>query len=232
MSARRASPRDEGRSRDLGRAARVAVLVAVAASTAGCASRELTRLPDPPPGVGTWLSVWLAGVLAAAVLGALVALPTLRGRRGAVGASLWLGFQAGALLVTAAVGIGAAVRSRQLVGRPPEQLPEVALLPLRHIGDAAFSDLILMGVALFVVLPAALLGLGARMAGSEDPSQRWVACGILGLQVVVSVAIGGYLVLDDGSARAVTLPSAATVLGVAALAACWPRPARTFATYS
>jgi hypothetical protein len=205
------------------RAARAGTLAAGLA-LAGCNGQELTRRPEPPPGPGTWTAVWLAIGLAGLVTGALVTWPALRDGRGARLASGFLGVQAGLLAVLGAIGVGAVIRSEQLVRRPVEELPEVALLEISTIGDNTFSDVLLIGLAIFVALPALLLGLAARLATSDGRPQRWAACGVLGLQVLAGVLLAGYLLTEDRTGTALALVVTNLVLASAALATCWPRP--------
>jgi hypothetical protein len=191
----------------------------------GCNGQELTRRPDPPPDAATWVVVWVAIGLAGLVAGALVTWPALRERRGARFATGFLGAQAGLLAVLGAIGVGAVIRSEQLVRRPVEELPQVALLEISTIGDDTFSGVLLIGLAIFVAMPALLLGLAARLAASEGRLQRWTACGVLGLQLLGGVLLGSYLLTEDRVGTAAAAVAANLVLASVALASCWPRPA-------
>ena len=63
------------------RALATAGLTALALS--GCAERRLVAGPADRPTATTWATVWLAGALAALVVGVLLTLPAWRRRRGA-----------------------------------------------------------------------------------------------------------------------------------------------------
>jgi hypothetical protein len=202
-----------------------AALLATGLLLAGCNGQELTRRPDPPPGTGTWVVVWVAIGLAGLGAGALVSWPALRDRRGARFATGVLSVQAGLLLVLGAIGVGAVLRSEQLVRRPPEELPHVALLEISTIGDDTFSGVLLIGLAIFVALPALLVGLAARLAASDGSLQRAMACGVLGLQVLAGVLLGGYLLTEDRLGTTAALVTANLVLASLAFVSCWPRPA-------
>jgi hypothetical protein len=188
----------QGTCRAPGRRALVAAAGALAVLPA-CGGRQLTAQPDPAPSTATWAVVWVAAVAAAAVLGLLVTMPAWVDAHRHRWVGILLGVQTGGLLVGAVTVTGVAVRSQQLIGRPPEQLPEVALLELSAIGDGGFVGVILVGVLLFLVLPAVVTGLSARLAVSDRAGDRWVACVVLSLQAGAGLIALGWALAAGGT---------------------------------
>jgi hypothetical protein len=205
----------------------VAVLAAIAsvALTGGCAERQLVARPDTAPSTSTWVAVWLAGSLAAVVLGLLLTLPAWRTRRGARFAVVVLTVQTGFVVLAGLVLAGAGVRSWQLVERPPDAQPAVALLRLSRIdGDTAFLAIMVLLVLVLGALVATVTATAARLAATTEPLGRWIACAVLAVELgpagygVVRLVLGGHGWPYLGSA--LMFP----VLAMA-IATCWPRGA-------
>lgn len=195
-------------------------------TTAGCAERALVAQPSSPPGPGTWVAVWVAGVLAAAVVGVLLTLPAWRSRRGARLATTVFTAQAGAAALVGAVLAAVALRTWQLIDRPGDADPARTLLRLSRIdGDTRYYAIMLTTVAVLTVLVVTLTSAAARLAASDDPFERTVACALLALQVggsgaaIVSLALG---------ARGLpfVVPALAFPLLVTSFLTCWPRVPR------
>lgn len=190
----------------------------------GCAERRLVAAPAERPGTGAWVLVWVAGVLAAVVAGVLLTLPLWRGaprRRPPVAAAL-LAIQAGAAAVVATLLAGLAVRSWQLIERPADRPPAAALVRISRIdGDTALFSLFVLTIVVLGGLLVALLALGARLSASPDRIDRWIAWGLLVVEVLAAGALAGLHLAGFGGwpfrAGLLALP----VLAVA-LVAAWP----------
>jgi hypothetical protein len=204
---------------------RLAGLAALVAVSGGCAERRLVAAPAERPGTGTWVAVWVAGGLAATVAAVLLTLPLWRdgrGRRPNPAAAI-LALQAGAAAVVGAVLVGFAVRSWQLIERPLDRPPAAALVRISRIdGDTALFALFVLTIVVLGGLLVALLALGARLAASDDRLDRWVAVGLLSVELVAAGALAGLHLAGFGGwpfrSGLVALPVAAFALGAA-----WPR---------
>lgn len=180
--------------------------------------------PAERPGTGTWVLVWVAGVLAAVVAGVLLTLPLWRDvprRRPPVAAAL-LAIQAGAAAVVATLLAGFAVRSWQLIERPVDRPPAAALVRISRIdGDTALFSLFVLTIVVLGGLLVALLALGARLSASPDRIDRWIAWGLLVVEVLAAGALAGLHLAGFGGwpfrAGLLALPVLA-----AALVAAWP----------
>lgn len=194
-----------------------------AALMGGCAERRLLSEPSSSRGAGTWAAVWVAAALAVVVLGVLLALPAWRERTGARFAVVLLTLQAGATVVGGTLLTGMAIRTWQLIDDPVGTAPRASLLRLSSIdGDTSFFALMVLltvGITTFLTVVTAL---GARMAGTDDVGQRWVATAILGLEVALSGAACGALLLGVNGLP-ITLAAFHLPIVAIAFAACLPR---------
>lgn len=198
-------------------------LVAWALTSSGCAERQLVTQPSGRPGAGAWTAVGIAGGLAAILVGLLLTLPAWRRRGGARVAVALLTAQTGAIVVTATVLTGVAVRSWQLIDRPADAAPATALLRLSRVdGDTAFLALMVLVTVVLAALLATLTALGARFAAGTDPMERSIASAILAVEVGgCGYAIACLLLGAHGWPYvAGALPAPVVAL---ALVACWPR---------
>jgi hypothetical protein len=198
--------------------------VAVAlAALGGCADRGLASGPERPPGTGTWAVVTVAALAITLVLAALIVLPANRPGGSRV-ASWILAVQAGGVAVAAAIVVGAAVRSEQLLGREPDAEQAASLLRLSVLdgGDGGFFDLVVVVTVLLGGLLVAALVLAAWCAADDDPLERWLVTGLLGAEVLASVACAVLVVIGFRHAGFV-LPALSLPVLVAATTAAWPR---------
>ena len=196
-------------------------------TSSACAERQLVTQPQSSPSASTWLAVGVAAGLAALVLGVLLALPAWRARTGARLAVAVLSAHAGAVVLGGAVLVGVAVRSWQLIDRPPGAPPEPALLRLSTVdGDTAFYAIIVLFVVTVTALVALLLVLGARMAAADDRVGRWIACTLLGALLLTGAAAAVMLSLGSRAWPYVLL-AAASPLTATSLVKCWPGRARS-----
>ncbi len=208
------------------RAVRLTLLALGIATITGCAERGLVAQPSAPPGADTWIAVGVAGVLDAAVLGVLLTLPAWRIRRGARLATTLFTAQAGAAALVGTILGSVAVRTWQLIGHPSDATPVKGLLRLSRVdGDARYYAVMLAVVAVFTVLVVTLTAAAARLAASNDPFERTVACALLALQIGGSgVAIMSLLLGANG--LPFVLPALIFPLLVACFITCWPRVPR------
>lgn len=202
-----------------------ALALAGLALAGGCAERRLVAAPAERPGTGTWVAVWGAGGLAAIVASVLLTLPLWRGgrRRRPPLAAAVLALQAGAVGVAGIVLAGLAVRSWQLIERPVDEPPAAALVRISRIdGDTALYALFVLTIVVLGGLLVALLALGARLAASDDRLERWVATGLLGVELLAAATLAILHLLGFGGwpfrSGLVALP-----VVTLALAAAWPR---------
>lgn len=189
----------------------------------GCAERRLTARPSTPQGAGTWVAVWLAGALAALVVGVLLTLPVWRRRTGARLAVTVLTAQTGAMAVVGALLVGVALRSGQLADTPDDAVASVALVRLSRVdGDETFFNLMLLVLLIVAPLLVTLTALAARFAAGHAAGERWAATALLALQLggstyaVVRLVLGAHGLPYLGGALAFPVIAAA-------LASCWPR---------
>ena len=204
---------------------RRALFVAMLATLGGCADRGLASGPPSTTSTGTWAAVTVATVAAAVVLAALVVLPAMR-PGGSVLGSWVLGLQAGGVVVASAIIVGAAVRSEQLLDRAAgaEQAASILRLTSLDGGDSGFFTLIVLVTVVVGGLLTAVLVLAARFAADTDPVERGLAAGLLGVEVVGSMACWVLLALGFRHAGFV-LPALALPILAAAAVAAWPRTA-------
>ena len=159
------------------------------AALGGCADRGLASGPTSTTSAATWAAVTVATVAVGVVLAALVVLPALR-PGGSVLGSWVLGLQAGGVAVASAIIVGAAVRSEQLLDRAADAEQAASILRLTSLDgrDSGFFTLIVLVTVVVGGLLIALLVLAARFAADTDPVERVLAAGLLGVEVLGSVA--------------------------------------------
>jgi hypothetical protein len=169
---------------------------------------------------GEWTAVCAAVLLIGGAVGVLLTLPvwttTGRGRR--VAALLTL--HAGLVAVVGVVTTAAAVRSWQLVGRPPAST--TALLEVSRIdGNGSMYALLVLALAFGTLLAVVALSLAARFAAGTDPAERMVACAVLGLEICAGGYAAAHLV---GGSRSpvVLLVTLQLPLVMVAMVSCWP----------
>ncbi|MGH9275907.1 MAG: hypothetical protein ACRDZU_14780, partial [Acidimicrobiales bacterium] len=154
-----------------------------AMALSGCAERRLVTEPSSTPSTATWTIVWAAGIVAALVVGVLLTLPAWRVRSGARVAVAVLTAQVGAVVVAGTVLGAAAIRTWQLIDRPPDD-PATALLRLSRVdGDTAFFALVVLLVVLAASLVATVTAVAARFAAGADPVERSIACAVLAIEL-------------------------------------------------
>jgi uncharacterized membrane protein YkvI len=126
--------------------------------------------------------------------------------------------------VASAIVIGAAVRSQQLLDQPPDAEQAASLLGLTSLDgrDAGFFNLVVLVTVVVGGLLIAMLALAARFAADTDPLERWLATGLLGLEVLGSVACGALVALGYRHAGFV-LPALGLPILVLATVNAWPR---------
>jgi hypothetical protein len=168
-----------------------------------------------------WVVVAVAGLLAAGTVGVLFTLPIWRGdRRGGLVSAL-LTAHTGLIAVLGFAAVGAAVRSWQLVDDPTQPVPRTLIEVSRIDGDRRLFALIVLLLALGTVLAVVALAMAARFAAGDDATERYIACGVLGLEICV----GGYGVarcfIGSPSATAVVL-TAHLPIAMLAMVRCWP----------
>lgn len=200
-------------------------LVAAVALTGGCAERQLVARPRATPGTTAWVAVWIAGSLAAVVVGVLLTLPAWRVRGGARVAVMVLTVQTGAAVVVGLVLAGVGVRSWQLVGRSVDAHPAVALVRLSRVdGDTALVAVMVLLIVVLSALVAILTATSAQLAAEPDSTGRLVACAVLAVELILQ----GYATVRlVGGAHGWPFLGSALALPVVALAfvTCWPRGA-------
>jgi hypothetical protein len=194
-------------------------------ASGGCAERRLVAAPAERPGTGTWVAVWLAGALIAGLAGVLFTLPLWRGarRRLPAPAAVLLAVQTGAAALVATLLVGFALRSWQLIERPPDEPPASALVRISRIdGDTALFSLFVLTIVVLGGLLVALLALGARLADSPDRLDRWIAVALLGVEAVAAATLAALHLIGFGGwpfrSGLVALPILALAVAVA-----WPR---------
>ena len=207
------------------RAARRAGLGLALLAFGGCADRGLAAGPTSDTSAATWALVTVAAVGASVMLAALVVLPAMR-PGGSVIASWVLAIQAGGAAVTSAVIVGAAIRSEQLLHRPPDAEQAASLLRLSGLDgrDSGFFTIIVLVTVLLGGLLVALLTLAARFAADADPLERLFASGLLVLEVAASLGSGVVVGLGFRHLGFVLSAAALPILVIATVAA-WPRAA-------
>jgi hypothetical protein len=200
-----------------------AAVVLGALASGGCATRELASGPTTEPGAGTWLAVGTAALLAAVVLGVLLVRPDRCARgRGSRGAAAVLALHTGGLAVGTAVLAGLAVRSGQLADRPPDAEMAVSLVRVGSIdGDGDLFALIVVALVVIGTLLTALVALAGRFSTGDDPVERWMATGVLVLELGVTAYAATLVVLGDRAVGWVVVALQLPIV-VGALVAGWP----------
>lgn len=208
-------------------AARVVAGVLLAATSGGCARRELVAAPASSPGAATWTAVWVAAALATAVVGVLLTYPAWERRTGARLAVTLLALQAGAAVVGGSVLLGLAVRSWQLVDTPDGAPLARSLVRISRIdGDTALVAMIVLLVVVLSALLALVTSLAAGMAASDDPTERWAAAVVLGLELGAAGAACGALLLGVDGGGALVVAALHLPVTAVAFATCLPRGPR------
>jgi hypothetical protein len=171
---------------------------------------------------GDWVVVVVAGAILAVVVGVLATLPIWTRRGGPRVVPALLALQAGGVLVVGTVATAAAVRSWQIIDRPAGAHVARTLITVSHIdGDGSLYALIVLTVVAVAGLAAALLLVGARFAATSDPTERTVACAVLGVEI--GLCGYGLAACIGGSRSAPALLSVVNLpLAMAAMVACWP----------
>jgi len=171
---------------------------------------------------GDWVAVAVAASVLAVVVGVLFTLPVWTRRSGPRLVPALLTLQAGGVLVLGTIATAAAVRSWQLVDQSATAPVARTLITVSRIdGDGSMFALIVLALIAVAGLTAVLLLLAARFAATTDPTERAIACTVLGLEI----GLCGYgLAACLGGSR--SLPALAAVanlpLAMAAMVACWP----------
>jgi len=212
-------------TRPAGRARRAALAAAAAAVLVlgGCAEREVVAAPAEPPGTGTWVAVWVAGLLAAALWALHLTRPCWPRPAGSRLATAVLALQAGAATVVGAGLVGYALRCWQLVDRPLDEPPATALVRISRIdGDGDLFALFVLAIVLLGGLLVAVLALAARMAAGTDRLERCLVVGLLGVEIAGATTLAVLHVAGFGGWPFRSGLLALPVL-VAAFAAAWPR---------
>jgi hypothetical protein len=171
---------------------------------------------------GTWVAVVAATLVASAVAGALFTLPVWAGGRRARPVAMLLSLQGGGALVVGAIVASAAARSWHLLDQPPSQQVRPTLMTVSRIdGDGSMFALVLLAVVAMAVLSAIVLFLSARFAAGDVPSERTIACIVLGLEIGIS-GYGLAALLGGTRGAAPVLAVINLPLAMAAMVACWP----------
>ena len=192
----------------------------------GCAERGVISEPTGSPSAATWVIVWLAGIVAALLIGVLLTLPVWQRQRGARLAVAVLTVQAGAAAVVGAVLTGVAVRSWQLVDAEQEELA-VSLVRLSRVdGDAAFLLQMALLMGAVTLLATALSAACARLAARAEWPERTMASALLAVELGMAGYLTVRLAIGDRGLPYLGGALALPVL-VAALLACVPRRTRT-----
>jgi hypothetical protein len=202
---------------------RIAPVVALMAlALGGCADRGLAAGPPSNTGTGTWAVVTFAAVAATVMLAALIVLPAMRPGGSVIG-SWVLALQAGGVAVAAAILIGAAIRSEQLLDDPDaEQAASLLRLTTLDGRDSGFFTLMVLLTLVLGGLLIAVLVLTARFAADTDHLERVFASGLLTLEAAASAG-SGVVVLLGFRHLGFVLPATALPVLVIAAVASWPR---------
>jgi hypothetical protein len=171
---------------------------------------------------GDWVAVTAAASVLAIVVGVLGTLPIWTRREGPRVVPALLTLQAGGVLVVGTIATTAAVRSWQLLDRPPGAHVARSLVTVSRIdGDGSLYALIVLTLVAVAVLSAALLLLAARFAATSDPTERTIACAVLGVEI--GLCGYGLAACIGGSRSAPAFLSVANLpLAMAAMVVCWP----------
>ncbi len=136
-----------------------------------------------------------------------------------------LALQSAAAWLAVAVGIGVAIRGRQLVDADPETVPEMLVRLPGSDGDTLFYGLLITSVVVLLGLPAVLLTLATYLSSSPDQVDLRLVRFTLAAEIALGVlAVGSYA---SGLSRVwpVTVLAVNAVASAVALAALWPRSA-------
>ena len=166
-----------------------------------------------------------AVLLAGLVLGTLLTLPlwTSGGRRRRLVPAL-LSVHAGIVAVIGLIATAAAARSWQLIDRDPADAAKAAvtLLDVSHIdGDGNLYALLVLFLAFGTLLAVTALALAARFSAGTDPTERMVACAVLGLEICVGGYAAAHLLGGNHGVAAIAL-TLQLPLAMAAMVTCWP----------
>ncbi|MGK2948740.1 MAG: hypothetical protein ACSLFP_09210 [Acidimicrobiales bacterium] len=198
-----------------------AVVLGVIALAAGCAERGVASAPEAPPSGPTWVAVWLAVLLAAAVWGHLLTRARRRPAAGAVARTV-LALQAGSVVVGTAVLVGLAVRSGQLADQPPDAEVASSLVRVGQIdGDSSLFALVTLVVVAIGALVTLILVLAARFVHSPQRGERWSAVAVL-VAVVATTGAGAVLVAGGSRWTPLVVLTLQLPLASAALMSAWP----------
>lgn len=169
---------------------------------------------------GSWIVVCAAVLVTGAVAGVLLTRPVWSSRPERRFVPAMLSLHAGLALTTGLVATAALSRSWQLFGKPATGT--VPLLDVSRIdGDKEMYALLVLAAAFTTLLAVLALALGARFAAGDDPTERIVACGVLGLEICLS----GYAaaqVLGGSRSVAALVATAHLPLVMVAMVVCWP----------
>jgi hypothetical protein len=198
-----------------------AILVAVASTGAGCAQRSVVAGPTASLSAIAWAAI--AVVAGGAVLAVATLVHPARPVPGSGLAAAVLAIQTGAVVVVAALLVGAALRNAGLIDRADDGGLASSLVRLSDLdGRQASFFYVLAGlVAVLGLLLAVVLGLAARSAAAEEAVDRGVATGVLVLECLASGVAWGLLLAGW---RGPEVLVGALLLPVLVLAArsCWP----------
>lgn len=171
--------------------------------------------------LGDWVVVSVAVVLTGTAVGVLLTLPVWSGSGRPRLVPALLTIHAGVVAVIGVVTTAAAIRSWQVVGRPPADTAEGLLDVSRIDGDGSLFALLVLLLAFGTLLAVAALALAARFAAGHDPTERMLACGVLGLEICVG-GYGAAQLLGGNHGIATLLVTAQLPLGILAMVVCWP----------
>jgi hypothetical protein len=171
---------------------------------------------------GARVAVVIATSIVAVVIGVLCTMPVWTRRRGPRLVPALLTAQAGGVLVVATLATAAAVRSWQLLDRPADAHIARTLLTVSRVdADGSAYALVVLTVLALGALSTALLLIAARYAASTDPTDRSIACVVLGLEI--GLCGYGLAACIGGSRSAPALVAVVNLpLAMAAMVACWP----------
>ena len=170
---------------------------------------------------GSWVAVVFAASIIAAVVGMLATLPIWTRGPGRRLVPALLTAQAGGVIVLGTIAVAAAVRSWQLVDRPTAHVTRTLVTVSRIDGDGRMYALIVLVLVAVAGLSALLLVLAARFAAGSDPTERTIACAVLGLEI--GLCGYGLAACLGGSRSAPALLAVVNLpLAMAAMIACWP----------
>lgn len=163
-----------------------------------------------------------AVLLAGLVLGVLLTLPVWSAPRRLRPVPALLTVHAGLVAVMGVVATASAARSWQLIDRDPQRPVAATLLAVSRIdGDGDLYALLVLFLAFGTLLAVTALALAARFAAGSDPTERMVACAVLGLEICVG-GYGAAHLLSGGHGAATIALTLQLPLAMAAMVTCWP----------